>query len=98
VDDDQISRHLDLEIDVVLGPGQEHAPVQLAAPGRVRGASGPGTGDQRPSLGQFSREEVPRSRTDAAIIRLLDRRPTGESVGDGLETGSGPEAKSREIP
>ncbi len=33
-----------------------------------------------------------------AAIRLLDRRPTGESVGDGLETGSEPEAKSREVP
>ena len=33
-----------------------------------------------------------------AAIRVLDRRPTGESVGDGLETGSEPEAKSREVP
>jgi site-specific recombinase XerD len=40
---------------------------------------------------------LPPAHKDAAI-RLLDPRLTGGSVGDGLETGSEPEAKSREVP
>ena len=60
VNDDQVFRHIDLEIDVVLGPGHEHAPVRCAAPGRVGRAGGWIADDHRPSLGQLPGEEVPR--------------------------------------